>query len=117
MRWPLLLVPFTALAATATAAPAPGRYDAQLCVATQPAAAPSCGAALVELRGGGRIEVRVADIVYRLALRSSQLDATTLHGRMQIDAFSAAYAWQGKVLRFSDADKHVRYEVSLTRRR
>lgn len=117
MRWRSLVVPFTALASTATAAPAPGRYDAQLCVATQPAVAPSCGAAMVELRGGGRVEVRVADIVYRLALRSTQLDAATLQGPIQIDEFSAAYEWQGKVLRFSDAGKKVRYEVRLTRRR
>ncbi len=117
MRWPLLVVPFAALAVTATAAPAPGHYDAQLCVATRPAAVPNCGAASVKLRSGGRIEVRVADIVYRLSLRASQLDAVTLQGRMEIDEFSAAYEWRGEVLRFSDADKNVRYEVRLARRR
>ncbi|MDQ6640721.1 MAG: hypothetical protein M3Z15_13815 [Pseudomonadota bacterium] len=107
-----------ALAASgAAAAPAaPGRYDAELCVATAPQAAPSCGGADVEV-APGRINVRVADIVYRLALRGAQLDVETMHGRMQIDEFSAAYDWAGTTLRFSDAAKEVRYEVRIGARR
>ncbi|MEO7055341.1 MAG: hypothetical protein ABI281_01095 [Caldimonas sp.] len=113
MRRPLRLIAFAALSTSATAAPGPGRYDAQLCVATRATAAPSCGAARVELRDGGRVEVRVADITYRLVLRSSQLDVLTLHGSMRIDEFSADYAWVGDVLRFGDAAKGVVYEVRL----
>jgi hypothetical protein len=109
------------LAATGTsAAPAPpappGRYHGELCVATRPQAAPTCGAAEVEVTPA-RISVRIADIVYRLALRPAQLDVETLHGKMQIDEFSAAYDWQGTTLRFSDADKDVRYEVRIGSRR
>lgn len=113
MRWPLLLLTFAAMAANAMAAPAPGRHDAQLCVATRATAAPGCGAARVELRSGGRVEVRVADITYRLALHSSRLDALTMHGNMRIDEFSADYAWIGDVLRFTDAAKGVVYEVRV----
>jgi hypothetical protein len=65
----------------------------------------------------GRISVRVADIVYLLALKPSQLDVETMHGAMQIDEFSAAYDWQGTTLRFSDAAKDVRYEVRIGARR
>jgi hypothetical protein len=105
------------LAAGAGAAPAgPVRYDAQLCVATRPGAAPTCGAAEVEVTAA-RISVRVADIVYRLALRTAQLDVETMHGQMQIDEFSAAYDWDGTTLRFSDAAKAVRYEVRIGTRR
>ena len=115
MRLPPGFVALVAAAATAAAAapPVPGRYAAELCVATLAGEAPTCGAADVELRSGGRISVRVADIVYRLALRSSQLDALTMHGNMQIDEFSAVYEWAGEVLRFSDAAKGVVYEVRL----
>jgi hypothetical protein len=95
---------------------APGRYDAELCVATRPQATPTCGAAEVEVRPA-RLDVRVADIVYRLAIRSQQVDVETMHGAMQIDEFSATYDWQGTTLRFSDAAKEVRYEVRLGLRR
>ena len=104
-------------AGAAVAAPsAPGRYDAELCVATRPEAAPSCGAADVEVAPGA-VVVRVSDIVYRLALRPRQLDVATMHGAMQIDEFSAAYLWDGTTLRFSDADKDVRYEVRIGARK
>jgi hypothetical protein len=36
-----------------------------------------------------------------------------MHGKMQIDEFSAVYLWDGTTLRFSDADKDVRYEVRV----
>ena len=91
--------------------PPPGRYQASLCVATSPAAAPNCGDALLEIGADARLRVSVADIVYRLHLRPRQLDVATMHGAVQIDAFSAAYAWSDGVLRFVDADKAVRYEV------
>ena len=101
----------------ALAAPSPpGRYDAELCVATRPQAAPTCGVADVEVAPDA-IRVRVADIVYKLALRRDQLDVETMHGQMQIDQFSAAYLWEGTTLVFSDADKDVRYEVRIGARK
>ena len=113
----LLAALLALLAATGMAAPAPpGRYDGELCVATRPQAAPTCGAADVEVTPA-RISVRVADIVYRLALKAAQLDVETMHGQMQIDEFTAAYDWDGTTLRFSDADKDVRYEVRIGARR
>ena len=108
-RFALLSV--AALGAPAWAAPAPGRYEATLCVTASASAPPSCGPAELEVRSAGRAEVRVADIVYRLNLRPSQVDVTTLHGRMRVDEFSAEYAWHDDVLSFVDTDKQARYEV------
>lgn len=105
-----------AIAASAPAtpgAPVPGRYAATLCVATSGAATPGCGAAEFDLRSRDRAQLSVADIVYRLQLRPTGVDVTTMHGQIQVDAFSAPYEWSGRVLRFSDADKGVRYEVRL----
>ena len=117
MRRSAALIALLATGAVAGSAPAaPGRYEAQLCVATQAGAEPTCGAAEVEVTAA-RISVRVADIVYRLALRPAQLDVETMHGKMQIDEFSAAYDWDGTTLRFIDAAKAVRYEVRLGARR
>jgi hypothetical protein len=112
-RRDLALVLAAALAAAAAAAPArAGRYDAELCVATRRDTPPSCGAAEVEV-AGARLSVRVADIVYRLALHRAALDVKTMHGRMQIDEFSAPYEWVGDTLRFGDEAKEVLYEVRL----
>jgi hypothetical protein len=117
-RRAVLVAAVAAVTWTAAAAqPAQGgRYDAQLCVATRADQAPTCGAAEVEV-AGQRLSVRVADIVYRLALRNGELDVATSQGRMEIDEFSAAYQWVGDTLRFSDAAKNVRYEVRLGARR
>jgi hypothetical protein len=102
--------------ANANAAPAPGRYDAQLCVATSEAA-PSCGPAQVDWRSGQRVQVQISDVVYRLKLRSSQLDVVLMQGSMQLDEFSADYAWQGDTLQFADRDKGARYELQLGARK
>jgi hypothetical protein len=99
-------------AALAQAAPPSGRYAGELCVATGDAPA-DCGAVDVTLRGRGRVAVRIADLVYRLTLHSSQLDLVLVHGTVQIDAFTAAYEWQGRTLHFSDPDKPVRYRVRI----
>jgi len=100
----------------AHAAPVPGRYDAQLCVATSEAT-PNCGPAQVDWRSGQRVQVQVSDIVYRLKLRSSQLDVVLMQGSMQLDEFSADYAWQGDTLQFADRDKGARYELQLGARK
>lgn len=104
------------LPAAAQAAPAAGRYSGQLCVATTPAG-PTCGPAEVELRANGEASVRVADIVYRLQLNSSQVEVVLMQGTMQLDEFIAEYAWAGRSLKFSDVEKNARYEVRLNTRR
>ena len=99
-----------AMAAAGAAPPAAGRYDAQLCVATGPAG-PNCGPAEVDLRANGEARVRVADIVYRLQLNSSQVEVVLMHGAMQIDEFTVPYEWLGPSLRFIDEERHARYEI------
>jgi len=91
-------------------APAPGRYRATFCVATSQAPA-GCGPAELDLRSATELQVRIADVVYRLHLHDDLVDVLTLHGRMQIDAFSAPCQWQGETLRFVDTDKQARYEL------
>ena len=101
------------LVATAPAMPSAGRYEGRLCVATSNAA-PDCGPADVVLQPGGLASVRISDIEYRLQLRGgATVDVVLMHGTMQIDGFSAPYAWQGSALQFSDDEKHVRYEVRV----
>jgi hypothetical protein len=121
MRDAVLLLVVLLAAAMAPAAPAaagpppagpgPGRYQATLCVSPAASAPASCGPAELEVRSASRAQVRVADIVYRLHLRPDQVDVATMHGTMQIDEFSAEYAWRDGVLSFLDADKQARYEV------
>jgi hypothetical protein len=108
----IALVLAAALPVPVLAAPVAGRYDAQLCVATGPAG-PSCGPAEVELRANGEARVRIADIVYRLQLNSSQVEVVLMQGTMQLDEFVASYEWVGRSLQFDDKDKNARYEVRL----
>ena len=99
------------------AAPAAGRYGAELCVTTPTSAAPGCGPAEVELQAGGSARVRISDLSYRLQLKSSQVDVVLMHGGMQIDEFTAPYEWVGNTLQFIDADKRARYELRLADRK
>ena len=109
----VLLAGAAAIAAPAGAAPpAPGRYPAELCV-TAASGPPGCGAAAVDVARGGRINVRVNDLVYHLQLHSSQLDLVLMHGFVQVDAFTANYDWIGRALQFVDADRQTRYELRL----
>jgi hypothetical protein len=96
-------------------APAPGRYGGELCVATGDAA-PDCGPVDVRFERGGRLQVRIADIEYRLQLHSSQVDVVLMHGTMQIDGFTANYEWAGKALNFRDPDKPVSYRLQVGKR-
>lgn len=105
-----------AAAVGAQAAPAPGRYEAQLCV-TLSDTAPTCGPAQVDWRRGQRVRIQLSDIVYQLTLHSSQLDVVLKQGSMQLDEFSTDYAWQGNTLQFADTDKGARYELQLGARR
>jgi len=106
-----LAAPTGATTPAGTTTPAPGRYLATFCVSPSAAAPPTCGPVELAVRSGTRVDVQVADIVYRLHLRPAQVDIVTLHGRVTIDEFSAEYAWQDGVLSFVDADKQARYEV------
>ena len=99
------------------AAPAPGLYGAEMCVATSPDAAPGCGPAEVELQSGGRARVRISDLSYRLQLKSSRVEVVLMHGGTQIDEFTAPYEWVGNALQFVDADKRARYELRLGERK
>lgn len=111
-----LVLPATlaALAAAAHAdAPPLGRHDGQFCVSVGDAAA-DCGPALVDVQRNRRLNVRIADIVYRLQLNSSQIDVVLMHGTMQIDGFFAPYEWVDSALKFDDLDKRTRYELRLT---
>ncbi len=99
-------------AATAVAAPAPGRYDATLCVSSAALAA-SCGPAEVDVRSSGAVSVQVSDIVYRLRVSTAPSVVVVTQSTMQIDEFDAGAQWSGSSLRFADADKQVRYEVQI----
>lgn len=106
------------LGAAAQAAPsAPGRYDAQFCVANPAAAPPGCGPMELQVVTPRRLVLRLADVSYRLDLRSSQLALTLVQGRMQLDGFDADYAWEGDALRFADPDKDIAYTVKVGARR
>ena len=106
-------------AASNAAGPAagPGRYAATLCVAAAASAPASCGAAEFILFTGSLAQIRVSDIVYRLRLQPPQVEVLTMHGKMLIDEFSAAYRWNDGVLRIDDPDKGARYEVKIGARR
>jgi len=93
-------------------APAAGRYEATLCVANA-AQAPSCGPAVAEVRVGGAVDVRVSDIVYRLAVSNGTSIVVVTQGQMMIDAFDTGPQWAGRSLRFVDTEKQVRYELEL----
>ena len=115
-RFALLPLALAALPPGAAAAePALGRYEGQWCVAVGDAAA-DCGPAQVEVLRQRRLNVRIADIVYRLRLKSSQVDVVLMHGSMQIDGFFAPYEWAGNTLQFLDLDKRTRYELQLAPR-
>lgn len=103
-------------AALSAAPPAPGAYDAEFCVAVAPEPA-RCGPVAADVRDGGRVLVRIADIVYRLDPWGDRLGITLMHGAMQIDGFFAPYRWQGRTLLFDDPEKSTRYELKLGARR
>ena len=105
-----------AVAPAALAAPAAGRYAAELCV-TDAAAARNCGPAALQLRRGAA-RVQVSDIVYRLKLHErGRADVVMTQGAMQLDEFSSDYEWDGRLLRFVDLEKRLLYEVQVGARR
>ena len=111
MRGTVWLLALAAASAQA-AAPAPGRYAATFCVATAPTQPASCGPAVFDVRSQRVAEVRMSDVVYRLAIQPRRVDVTTFQEQMQIDGFSAEFEWIGPMLRFVDVEKNVRYEIT-----
>ena len=114
-------VALLALAASAafgatTERPSAGLHDAQLCVATLPKA-PSCGPAQVDLRADGTVRLRIDDIAYNMKLNSSQVEVVVMHNVVQIDEFTAPYAWVGSTLRFNDGTRNARYEIRFAARK
>ena len=101
-----------AMAGVAIGAPAPGRYDATLCVSSAGLAS-SCGPAEVDVRASGAVWVQVSDIVYRLRVGPGQAIVVVTQGTMQIDEFDAGAEWSEGSLRVADADKNVRYDVQI----
>jgi len=92
--------------------PATGRYAATLCV-TNAAQPPSCGPAEAEVRRAGAVDVRVSDIVYRLATSGNAAVVVVTQGQMMIDVFDTGPQWSGRSLSFVDAEKQVRYRLDL----
>jgi hypothetical protein len=110
----LALCAIAGATSAAESLPGSGRYDARLCV-TLGAAQPSCGPAELDWQttgGRGRARVAIADLNYRLAVHSSQVEVVLMHGAMQVDEFVAPFEWQGAdTLHFADAQKNARYEL------
>ncbi len=111
----LALTLCSTLAQGATPGPAPGRYEGRFCVAVGDAA-PDCGPARVDVLRRQRLNVRIADIVYLMQLRSSQVDVVLMQGTMQIDGFFADYAWADDTLNFVDTEKRTRYSLHVVPR-
>jgi hypothetical protein len=99
-------------ASAAAAVPVMGRYAATLCVvnAGQPA---NCGPAEAQVRRGGAVDVRVSDIVYRLARSGNAAVVVVTQGQMMIDVFDTGPQWSGRSLSFVDVEKQVRYQLEL----
>lgn len=104
------------VAAAPLARPDAGRHEARLCVATLPKP-PSCGPAQVELRSDGSVRLRIDDIVYRVRLRSSQVEVVVMHNVVQIDEFTVPYEWIGNTLQFKDDDRNSVYEIRFAQGR
>ena len=117
MRRSAALLALLAAGAAAGATPAaPGRYDAELCVATRPQAAPTCGAAEVEVAHGARSAS--ASPTSSIASPSA---AAARGGDARHDADRRVQrrptSGRATTLRFSDQAKDVRYEVRIGARR
>ncbi|MCR5884535.1 hypothetical protein LRS03_17430 [Rhizobacter sp. J219] len=110
-----LLVAATAATGTAPATPAPGHYDAQMCV-TLNANAPTCGPLQAHIDADGTLTLRVDDIRYVLSFEQGLMVGITMHGNMQIAEFLSSYRWAGHTLLFGDRSRHAQYEVQLKTR-
>lgn len=107
-----LLVAATGAAALPAATPAPGFYDAQMCV-TLNTNAPTCGPMDARVDADGTLTLRVDDIRYVLSFEQGLMVGITLHGGMQIAEFLSSYRWAGGTLLFGDRTRSAQYEVQL----
>jgi hypothetical protein len=102
----------TLTAGLADALPAPGRYEAILCVRNA-GAAPNCGPADFRVHAGGEVVLQVSDIVYRLLVRGSQAAVVVTQGTVQIDEWDGAAESSDSSLHFVDDEKRLSYEVQI----
>jgi hypothetical protein len=109
---PLLLAAAGATAVPPTT-PAPGHYDARLCV-TVNAQAPNCGPVQARLGADGALSLRVDDIRYLLNFEQGLAVVLTMHGNMLVSEFLSSYRWAGSTLLFADPPRGLQYEVQLT---
>ncbi len=113
----MLMLPLLVAAVAGTVppqgGPAPGAYDAQMCV-TLNKNAPTCGPMDARVGRDGTLTLRVDDIRYVLSFEQGMVVGVTLHGGMQIAEFLSSYRWAGGTLLFGDRDRSAQYEVTLS---
>ncbi|MET0334259.1 MAG: hypothetical protein ABW190_08290 [Rhizobacter sp.] len=109
---PLLVAASVASPAPPTSTPAPGRYDARLCV-TVNTQAPSCGPVQAQLGRDGSLSVRIDDIRYQLSFEQGLAVVLTMHGNMLVSEFLSSYRWAGSTLLFGDRARGAQYELDL----
>lgn len=111
----MLMLPLlvAATAAPLPGAPAPGHYDARMCV-TLNTHTPTCGPMDARVDPDGTLTLRVDDIRYVLSFEQGLLVGITMHGNMQIAEFLSSYRWAGGTLLFGDRSRGAQYEVQLT---
>jgi hypothetical protein len=107
-----LLIAAAATGAAPVGTPAPGRYDAHMCV-TLNANPPTCGPLEARVDTDGTLTLRVDDIRYILSFEQGLLVGITMHGGMQIAEFLSSYRWAGGTLMFGDRARSAQYEIKL----
>jgi hypothetical protein len=111
-----VLLPLLVAGATSAAVPggpAPGRYEARLCV-TVGAQSPNCGPVEAEVNAAGELQVQVHDIRYLVVFVPGGLVGITMHGAVQVAEFQSSYRWAGQTLLFADAPRGLQYELQLS---
>jgi hypothetical protein len=109
---PVLIAAAATGAAVPAGTPAPGRYDAQMCV-TLNANPPTCGPLEARVDSDGTLTLRADDIRYILSFEQGLLVGITMHGGMQIAEFLSSYRWAGGTLMFGDRARSAQYEIKL----
>ncbi|HEY0820506.1 MAG TPA: hypothetical protein VGD46_17090 [Rhizobacter sp.] len=109
----MLMLPVLVAAAALPGAPAPGHYDARMCVKLN-ANAPTCGPMAARVDADGTLTLRFDDIRYILSFEQGLVVGITMHGGMQIAEFLSSYRWAGDTLLFGDRTRSAQYEVQLS---
>lgn len=93
--------------------PAPGAYDARMCVTVnrQP---PNCGPVQAQVTPEGELRLRFDDIRYVISFEQGVLVGITMHGSMLVAEFASSYRWAGGTLLFGDTPRGLQYEVQLS---